>query len=198
MSILKKGLKGAPVKRLQEKLGVPADGDFGPGTEKALKEFQKAHGLAVDGIAGPATFTAIGLPELVLLRRGLKGDSVKKLQAALGLAADGSFGPGTEAAVKAYQEKNGLTVDGMAGPETLAKLGAIEGITAAAVAAAEVKPDEEAFESEPLPELKDNQVVAAASAEAVASAEALVAALAEKKDAPPVKKSVWQKIKGWA
>ena len=53
MSILKKGLKGAPVKRLQEALGIDADGDFVPGTEKAVREFQKANGLAVDGIAGP-------------------------------------------------------------------------------------------------------------------------------------------------
>lgn len=69
MSILKRGLKGAPVKRLQEKLGISADGDFGPGTERAVKEFQEANGLAVDGIAGPDTFSAMGLHELVLLRK---------------------------------------------------------------------------------------------------------------------------------
>ena len=63
MSILKRGLKGAPVKRLQEKLGVDADGAFGPGTEKALKEYQAANGLAADGIAGPDTFAKMGLPE---------------------------------------------------------------------------------------------------------------------------------------
>ena len=40
MSILKRGLKGAPVRRLQAKLGVTADGDFGPGTEKAVRDFQ--------------------------------------------------------------------------------------------------------------------------------------------------------------
>ena len=39
MSILKRGLKGAPVKRLQEALGIGADGDFGPDTEKAVRAF---------------------------------------------------------------------------------------------------------------------------------------------------------------
>ena len=208
MSILKKGLKGAPVKRLQEKLGVKADGDFGPGTEKALKEFQAANGLAADGIAGPDTFTAIGLPELVLLRRGVKGTQVRKLQEALGISADGTFGPGTEKAVREFQEKNSLTVDGMAGPETLAKTGAFKGITAATVAAAAVKADEEAFDGEPLPELKDNAVVAASSSSApskstdqiAAEMKATVEALAAAKPAAapaPEKKSVWSKVKGW-
>ena len=78
MSILKRGLKGAPVKRLQAKLGITADGDFGPGTERAVREFQEANGLAVDGIAGPDTFSAMGLHELVLLRKGSRGNTVKK------------------------------------------------------------------------------------------------------------------------
>jgi peptidoglycan hydrolase-like protein with peptidoglycan-binding domain len=40
---------------MQEALGVGADGDFGPGTERALKEWQSANGLVADGIAGPKT-----------------------------------------------------------------------------------------------------------------------------------------------
>ena len=40
MAILKKGLSGEAVRRLQTKLGVKADGEFGPNTEKALKEWQ--------------------------------------------------------------------------------------------------------------------------------------------------------------
>ena len=67
MSILKKGMTGAPVKRMQEKLGIGADGMFGPGTEKAVKAFQEKSGLKADGIAGPDTFMAMGLEELVLL-----------------------------------------------------------------------------------------------------------------------------------
>ena len=93
MSILKKGLSGAPVKRLQKKLGVDADGIFGSGTEKAVKEFQKSNGLSVDGIAGPDTFMAMGLEELVLLRRGTRGETEKKLQAGLGIDADGTPPP---------------------------------------------------------------------------------------------------------
>ena len=41
---------------MQEALGISADGVFGPGTERALKEWQAANGLTADGIAGPATF----------------------------------------------------------------------------------------------------------------------------------------------
>ena len=37
MAILKKGLSGEAVRRLQTKLGVKADGEFGPNTEKALR-----------------------------------------------------------------------------------------------------------------------------------------------------------------
>lgn len=37
------------------------DGNLGPGTEAALLAFQHAHGLLVDGIAGPRTLTALGL-----------------------------------------------------------------------------------------------------------------------------------------
>jgi peptidoglycan hydrolase-like protein with peptidoglycan-binding domain len=40
---------------MQEALGIGADGDFGPGTERALKQWQMSNGLVADGIAGPAT-----------------------------------------------------------------------------------------------------------------------------------------------
>lgn len=122
MAILLRGLKGEPVRRLQEKLGVDVDGDFGPGTEKALKDYQKDNDLKVDGIAGPDTFAHMGLYDLVLLRRGSRGSTVKAMQEKLGIDADGKFGPGTEKAVKAYQAENGLTADGVVGPNTLAKL----------------------------------------------------------------------------
>ena len=129
MSILKKGLAGEPVKILQQKLGVPADGQFGAKTEEALKEYQKQHGLGADGIAGPDTFAALGLYELVLLKVGTSGETVKKLQAAVGVDDDGKFGPGTRKAVQDYQTKNGLDADGFAGPATLAKLGIFAEIT---------------------------------------------------------------------
>ena len=179
MSILRKGLKGAPVKRLQEKLGVTADGDFGSGTEQAVKDFQKANGLAVDGIAGPDTFTALGLHELILLRKGSRGDAVKTLQEGLGIGADGIFGGGTEKAVKEFQTANGLDGDGLAGPETLAKMDAFADMTDDVVKKAAVQPDEEHFESEPLPEIKGSEVVTGSVIDV------------------PAAKSVWGKVKGW-
>lgn len=35
------------------------DGDLGPRSRSAIKEFQKRHGLAVDGVVGPATVSAL-------------------------------------------------------------------------------------------------------------------------------------------
>src|SRR5882757_1514209 len=133
MSILKRGLDGEPVKILQAKLGVTADGQFGPGTEQALKDYQGKHGLKVDGIAGPDTFAQMGLYELILLKPGTSGDAVKKLQQSLGITADGQFGAGTQKAVKDFQAKNGLDADGLAGPETLAKMTLFKEITAEVV-----------------------------------------------------------------
>jgi peptidoglycan hydrolase-like protein with peptidoglycan-binding domain len=130
MSILKRGLSGEPVKILQAKLGVTADGAFGPGTETALKTYQQQHGLKVDGIAGPDTFAQMGLYELILLAPGTSGDAVKKLQQVLGVTADGQFGSGTQKALKEFQAKNGLDADGLAGPATLAKMSVFKEMTA--------------------------------------------------------------------
>ncbi len=135
MAMLQKGISGAPVKVLQEKLGVAADGDFGAGTDAALRAYQKSHGLDVDGIAGPDTFAQMGLHELVLLMNGSRGETVKKLQTALAIGADGQYGPGTAAAVSAFQTKNGLAADGIAGPETLAKMSIFAEMIPAYVAA---------------------------------------------------------------
>ena len=52
---LRKGSKGTSVKALQAALGITADGSFGPGTELALKTWQKNNGLSPDGVAGPKT-----------------------------------------------------------------------------------------------------------------------------------------------
>src|SRR4030095_8996673 len=134
MAILKRGLAGEPVKRLQEKLGLDADGQFGPKTEEALKAYQKQYGLAVDGIAGPDTFAHMGLHELILLKTGTSGAAVEKMAQAPGMRADGQFGPATEKAVREYQEKNRLAVDGMAGPETLARMQVFAGVNDKVVA----------------------------------------------------------------
>jgi len=54
--LLKNGSSGEDVKKLQEKLGLSADGVFGPGTEKKVKEWQSQNGLTPDGIVGAGTW----------------------------------------------------------------------------------------------------------------------------------------------
>lgn len=49
------------VAALQRALGIDDDGWFGGGTERAVRDFQHANGLVVDGIAGPATLAKMGL-----------------------------------------------------------------------------------------------------------------------------------------
>ncbi len=56
---LRRGSKGAAVKRMQAKLDLAADGDFGPRTEAALKKWQAANGLTADGVAGPKTLAKL-------------------------------------------------------------------------------------------------------------------------------------------
>jgi len=57
--VLRKGSKGDLVKKLQAALGIGADGDFGQGTENALKKWQDRNGLTADGVAGPKTLAKL-------------------------------------------------------------------------------------------------------------------------------------------
>lgn len=65
MQTLKRGMKGSDVVVLQTKLTQagyecgPLDGIFGVSTETAVKSFQKAQGLVVDGIVGSKTWAAL-------------------------------------------------------------------------------------------------------------------------------------------
>ena len=47
------------VKLVQAKVGVPADGVFGPNTLAAVRAFQSANGVTADGIVGPDTWAFI-------------------------------------------------------------------------------------------------------------------------------------------
>ena len=141
------GSRGESVKTLQERLNAKGynagsvDGIFGKNTRAAVMAFQKANGLAADGIVGkltwaklydttaalPAASTATGTQPMVY--RGSRGDAVRKLQELLNKkgfdcgAVDGIFGSKTYAAVVAFQKANGLGADGIVGPLTWGKLG---------------------------------------------------------------------------
>ena len=57
---LRRGARGPLVEVIQNKIGVPVDGKFGPITESAVRQFQRDHRLVPDGIVGPRTWAAIG------------------------------------------------------------------------------------------------------------------------------------------
>src|SRR3954452_15551882 len=59
--VVKRGDRGSAVRSIQHQLGIPADGVFGPMTERAVKRFQRRHDLVPDGIVGPLTRGALGL-----------------------------------------------------------------------------------------------------------------------------------------
>jgi len=59
--VVKRGDRGSAVRSIQSQLGIPADGVFGPMTERAVKRFQRRHRLVPDGIVGPITRGALGL-----------------------------------------------------------------------------------------------------------------------------------------
>ena len=105
------------------------DGVQGPQTRRAIRVFQRRHGLAADGLAGPRTRGALGplgrpLFGTRTIRRGLRGYDVGVLQFLLrrqGLRPgrlDGRFGARTERAVRRFQRRSGLTPDGVVGVRT--------------------------------------------------------------------------------
>lgn len=65
MAAYRRGAKGDEVARIQTRLRAldvylgPIDGDFGGGTESAVRAFQRARGLAVDGVVGSNTWRAL-------------------------------------------------------------------------------------------------------------------------------------------
>src|SRR3954471_14280823 len=125
---LRNGSNGSAVRTLQYMLrasgrSVAADGAFGSATESAVRSYQSAHGLSVDGVVDDNTWFSI----LPVLREGSSGEAVKGLQrelvdAGYSLTVDGSFGPATSSAVRAYQSRTGLLVDGVVGNNTWGSL----------------------------------------------------------------------------
>ena len=56
---LKRGSTGVNVAYLQRVFGIKPDGQFGPITERKVREFQQSQGLVVDGIVGPITWSRL-------------------------------------------------------------------------------------------------------------------------------------------
>jgi hypothetical protein len=76
--VVKRGDRGSAVRSIQSQLGIPADGVFGPMTERAVKRFQRRHDLVPDGIVGPLTRGALGLkPFSARSLRRTTGNSVR-------------------------------------------------------------------------------------------------------------------------
>ena len=78
------GNRGVDVLAIQSLLraagqSVAADGVFGSGTATAVRAFQTAKGLGVDGIVGPQTWGALA----VTVRAGNTGDAVRAVQVQL-------------------------------------------------------------------------------------------------------------------
>jgi peptidoglycan hydrolase-like protein with peptidoglycan-binding domain len=124
------------VERLQAALRLPVDGDFGPETEAAIRRLQARHGLAVDGVAGAATWHLLGQhgqPELTPPRAALAkphraqptaapaggGGELGATRTLADAVQTGETGGGTKTdAVRMLQEALHVSVDGEFGPET--------------------------------------------------------------------------------
>jgi peptidoglycan hydrolase-like protein with peptidoglycan-binding domain len=128
--VLKKGAGNTPVRALQYLLRskgceIVIDGKFGSQTEGAVKRYQRARKLKVDGIVGAYTWESL----VPALRRGSRGDAVRAAQTLVNwhfhdwsdahhtqygqIRVDGDFGKVTERAMRTFQEGIGIiTVNG--------------------------------------------------------------------------------------
>jgi Transglycosylase SLT domain/Putative peptidoglycan binding domain len=107
----------------------PIDAIAGPMTARAVRRFQRAKGLPVDGIPRPTTRRALGrlgrpLYGTRVIRRGMVGWDVSVLQYLLSRRGsptgiiDGYFGDETTRALRRFQRRSGLVADSVAGPAT--------------------------------------------------------------------------------
>ncbi|AKG20661.1 peptidoglycan-binding domain-containing protein [Calothrix sp. 336/3] len=113
------------------------DGVFGAKTTAAVKVFQGRVFQTQDGIVGDKVWRSLfkGAPvDMVILKKGAKGELVKKVQERLAIAGyynyilEGDFGSRTEAAVKEFQKAVGLPVDGVIAERTWFELSKINTI----------------------------------------------------------------------
>ncbi len=80
-AVLRQGATGGEVKELQRRLknwgyyNGAVDGIYGKGTVEAVKKFQRKNGLTADGIAGIATYKALGMNDSVKVLEGDKNNS---------------------------------------------------------------------------------------------------------------------------
>ncbi len=152
--VLRQGAQGEGVRDLQTRLGAlgfdaapDRAGSYGPSTAAAVRTFQEARGIRVDGACGPETWAALvesgfTLGDRLLYDRRpmLRGDDVVDLQHrlnALGFDAgreDGIFGPHTSRALQEFQRNAGLAPDGIGGPEAIAALLRLGAMSAGSVA----------------------------------------------------------------
>lgn len=151
------------------------------------------------------------------IQKGSKGDEVLTVQKSLKAKGfdpgpiDGIFGSKTEAAVRAFQEKNGLQVDGIVGPKTGGALGMLKDEGAEAAARVErmergsgMKAKMETVTPEKATEAAKKQAATKASSgmEALKKAEASAAAKAKAdadkatEAAEKVGGSLWSRITG--
>jgi|GEM_PF-938124 len=78
---LRPGARGEAVRSLQDKLRSAgfdpgrSDGVFGERTERAVRDFQRARGLQVDGVAGRRTMSALNSPDRMEPTRPTPGGS---------------------------------------------------------------------------------------------------------------------------
>jgi peptidoglycan hydrolase-like protein with peptidoglycan-binding domain len=138
------GDKGDAVKQAQRglrrtpNLSLVVDGDFGPATQEAVKQFQQSAGLPVTGVVDDATWDALpsGTP-MPVLQQGSQGDVVRSLQTILTKGAfglwgvtpdgiDGIFGAKTDTSVRAFQTWARIAVDGIVGQQTWDAAGSLE------------------------------------------------------------------------
>jgi peptidoglycan hydrolase-like protein with peptidoglycan-binding domain len=138
--VLQKGSTDPAVRDLQEALKAlgydpgPIDGTFGAPTETAVKAFQQAKGITVDGIVGKVTWINIDEADQSepVLKIGSTGLPVRRAQKRMSLVGydvggvDGRYGPKTQAAVKKLQQQHSISVDGVVGPQTWSVIDALE------------------------------------------------------------------------